>query len=92
MGDNWFGSWFAFNCNYVNLPVFNVMLGSVMLCGILHMFALASGDVMFRKEICAGCKSLHFNEDRDIALLRDDVNFTIRGADVSGDDLKSALL
>ena len=67
------------------------MLCGIMLCGVEHVLLLGGGDIGFRKKICAGCERLYFDEDGHVALLRDDVYFAIRCADIARDDLIAAL-
>ncbi len=91
MGNYWLCPRFAFHCNYIDLPMVNFMCSGIMLCGVKHVFAFTRRDVVLRKEIFTGCESLNFNKDRDITLLCDDVNFPVRCADISCDDLQPAL-
>ena len=61
-----------------------------MLRCVEHMLLFDGGDICFREKICAGCESFYFDEDRNIALLRDDVYFAIGRAHIARDDLLAA--
>lgn len=61
-----------------------------MLRAVEHVLAFARSDVVFREKCLAGGLSFDFHEDRHIALLRDDINFPIRSAEIARGDLISA--
>ena len=84
--------WLSLNLDHINLPMVNFMLCRVMFgTGDHNMLTLAICDGFFRQPHLVRCPCFYFDEDDALALFCNDVNFAIRCADVSSDDLVTVL-
>ena len=83
--------WLSLNRDHINLPMVNFMLCRVMFGTSDHMLTLAGCDGFFRQPQLVQCPCFDFDEDDALALFCNDVNFAIRCADVSSNDLATVL-
>lgn len=66
------------------------MFSCIMLRRRDHVLTLPRRDGFLGQAHLVRCAGFDFNEDDDLALLYDDVNFTIGSPRVAGDDFTSA--
>jgi len=83
MGDLWVAPGFSFYSDHIDLPVVNFMSLSIMFCRGEHVLLLPGCDCDLRRAEGAAGARFDFYKAGDAIFLGNNVNFSVRRADVA---------